>query len=546
MKLVNKFWILLAGTTLVTACSDLDTYPEGETMTSEQKALAIEEDPSLILGDINGLYALMGMTFPVLPASERDDDFGYSMTCLSSDLNSADMVSTDDSYNWFSVASDFSDRTYTYANPYMRWMLFYKQIKLANDILTVIPEDVTNQTLIYYRAQALAVRAFDYFNLIQRYQYTYKGNEDAAGIPIVTPLTSGDNVPRQSVQAVYDQILSDLNTAIPLLEGYVRGNKSYVDKQVAFGLRARVNLVMQNWAGAEADADSAMAEYTLLSKADVSVPSFNSADASSWMWGILIQPSGIDNALATWVSKLCSFTGYGYTTTVGCYKMINTLLWSKIPSTDVRKGWWVDEDTLSPVIDNLSWPGYEGQKIGPLSVTDIKVPFYPYTNVKFGAYNDEMGNTENASDWCIMRAEEMVLIKAEAMAMGGDLAGAKSYLESYVQTYRNPSYSSTAATAEDFQDEVWFQRRVELWGEGFGLFDLMRLKKNMVRFNNRIATNHPEAFRFNMAATDGWLLMRIPLKEINSNLGIPESANNSDGELPQTGDGAGLTDGVTD
>jgi hypothetical protein len=96
------------------------------------------------------------------------------------------------------------------------------------------------------------------------------------------------------------------------------------------------------------------------------------------------------------------------------------------------------------------------------------------------------------------------------------------------------------------QDEIWLQRRVELWGEGFAFSDIMRLNKNIVRFNDRIESNHPEAFKFNLESSDGWLLLRIPQREINGNNGISESDNNSEGTLPQSGDGAGLTDGITD
>lgn len=75
-----------------------------------------------------------------------------------------------------------------------------------------------------------------------------------------------------------------------------------------------------------------------------------------------------------------------------------------------------------------------------------------------------------------MRVEEMYLIKAEAEAMGGNLSGGKSTLENFVRTYRDPSFTSKANSAQDFQDEVWLQRRMELWGEGFSLFDILRLK----------------------------------------------------------------------
>ena len=143
-----------------------------------------------------------------------------------------------------------------------------------------------------------------------------------------------------------------------------------------------------------------------------------------------------------------------------------------------------------------------------------------------------------------MRAEEMILIQAEATAMaGGD---GKSILENFVKTYRDPNYTCTASSGTAFQDEVWKQRRIELWGEGFAMADIMRLGKNIVRVKTGVTTNFPDAYAFNVAADNEWLLMRIPQDETNSNVGIPTSANNSGGTLPQQGDGIGLTDGVTD
>lgn len=545
MKIVNKLWIFVAGIAFMFSCTDnLDTFPEGSTFTEDQKREIVEQLPERLSADVNGLYSIMGEQDGVF-GTGRADDFGYPMVALSSDLNGPDMVATDDNYNWFSVASTYEDRTYTYANPYMRWALFYNQIKSANDILASIPEDTDNETLLHYKGQALAVRAFDYFNLVQLFQFTYKGNEDKPAVPIVTfGMTDPEN-PRARVDSIYTLIMNDLNEAIPLLEGFERINKGAVNQQVAYGIRARVNLVMQNWQAAAEDAAKAREGYSFLSKESVSTPSFTDANSPSWIWALIINPVNIEDALASWPSKLSSFSGYGYTTAVGTYKGVNKLLWNKIPDSDVRKGWWVNDSLKSPLLEGLVWGDYKGQEIGAANITDIKMPFLPYTNVKFGAYK-EIGNAENASDWVMMRAEEMLLIEAEGLAMSGNIAGAKSLLEDFVQTYRDENYTTDAATAEELQDEIWFQRRVELWGEGFAFTDIMRLKKNMVRFNNSVESNFPDAFKFNLAANDGWLLLRIPQREINSNTGISEADNNNEGTLPQSGDGAGLTDGVTD
>ena len=89
---------------------------------------------------------------------------------------------------------------------------------------------------------------------------------------------------------------------------------------------------------------------------------------------------------------------------------------------------------------------------------------------------------------------------------------------------------------------MWFQRRVELWGEGFANSDTRRLNKAFVRFHDD-QSNMPEAFRFNLAADDPHLLMRFSLYETNTNLGI---VDNPAGEQPVPGQNPNLRDGVTD
>ena len=94
------------------------------------------------------------------------------------------------------------------------------------------------------------------------------------------------------------------------------------------------------------------------------------------------------------------------------------------------------------------------------------------------------------------------------------------------------------------QSEIWWQRRVELWGEGHAYTDIMRLKKNLVRCTTDGKSDFPDAWAFNIAATDGILLMRIPTGETNANAAIdPVKDNNNEGTFPVNGSGAGLTDG---
>lgn len=545
MKKLRILWIFVIGILTVSSCTEiLDTEPAGATFTEDQKLEVAELMPERLAADIAGLYSIMGQQWPVFPSSERADDFGYPSACISSDLNAADMTAFDNNYNWFSVASSFEDRNYTYANPFIRWSIFYQQIKYANDLLASIPEDTENEELLYYKGQALAIRAFDYFNLAQLFQFTYKGNEDKPCVPVVTAGMTDTENPRQTVAQIYTLVMEDLDAAIPLLDGYTRTSKGFVDQSVAYGIRARVNLVMNNWAAAQADAEAAMAGTTA-TIANITGPAFVSVDEPNWMWGIIINPVNISDTYENWPSKLSSLTSNSYTTAVDCYKMCNVLLFDKIPDTDVRKGWWVDADTTSALLTGLTWGDLTGNEIATGSITDVKTPFPPYTNVKFAADNYTPGDGTNASDWCIMRIEEMKLIQVEAMAKGGDIPGAKLELEDFIKTYRDPAYTCTATTDIEMESEVWLQRRIELWGEGFGFKDVMRLKRNIVNYIPGQATNVPSTWQFNLSADNEWLPLRIPQKEINSNTGISEEDNNTGGSIPEPGDGASLVDGVT-
>ncbi len=546
MKLIKQIYIIALGSFSLLSCVNLNTEPQGGTFTSDQKSKIAEAIPQRLAADVNGMFSIIGKQYCVFGStSSRDDDAGFPTVCLSQDLNGPDMVSDDSGYNWFSVSSAYEDRNDTYANPYERWAVFYNQLKLANDILATIPANTEDATLKIYQAQAKAVRAFDFLSLVPYYQFKYKGHENDPSVPIITESMKGDpsNNPRAALKDVYALIMSDLNDAIKGLEGYARTNKSEIDQKIAYGLRARANLYMENWAAAADDATKAMVGYTPYSRAQVSKPAFVSAADQNWMWAIILTPTNIPDAYPSWPAVLGSFSADSYSAGVGCYKSINNLLFNKIPSTDVRKGWWVDENLHSPNLASVTWGSATGDAVAKLAITDVKLPFIPYTNVKFGQY-EFIGNNINAGDWCIMRVEEMILIKAEATAMAGGLAAGKQVLEDFVKTYRDPAYSSKATSAAAFQDEVWFQRRVELWGEGFSISDIMRLQKNIVRFTSSVATNFPEAFKFNLAANDPYLLLRIPQKETNNNRGIPVSANNKGGALPVSGAGAGLTDGV--
>ena len=541
---MKKFtYIIIATLALAASCSQMDELaPQGGSALASQVLETNQAVPSRVNATFNGMYTKLGAPESVF-GNGRPDDWGFLMICFSSDIEAADVVLANSGYNWFSVCGQLTSRNADYANTYVRYAAPYNEIAAANEVINSYPADTDDQEAIYKIAQARAIRAFSYLNLAPYFQFGYAASgEDQPCVPIVTESTENftDN-PRATVAQVYELIISDLTYAIENLEGYVRTDKSRIDQQVAYGLRARAHLHMEEWALAAADAAMAAEGYTPASLAEVSVPFLYDIKEHNWIWGYDMQTDvALKNPYATSSAWLRSFSGDGYSPACQVYACCNNLLYDAIPSTDVRKGWWVNSSLESPLLSSVTWNGVSGNDVAALEIDNIKLPFLPYTNVKFGMFS--VGGTNNDEDWPFMRVEEMILIQAEGLIKSGQVDAGKQLLENFVQTYRDPSYSASAG-GRTIEDEIWFQRRVELWGEGFSNSDTRRLNKPLVRFHGGVASNVPAAFRFNMTANDPWWLMRFTSSELNTNLAI---VDNYGGLLPIQYQNPDLRDGVTD
>ncbi|MCR5819063.1 MAG: RagB/SusD family nutrient uptake outer membrane protein, partial [Prevotella sp.] len=446
----------------------------------------------------------------------RHNDFGYSSIMMFTDCNTEDVVSDDVGYNWAGNSLTYDDRPYTSYESQIVWNDYYKIIFSANTVISSIDAATTEALSQYYLAQALAARGFAYGELAQLYQFNYKGNESKACVPLITDENSSEaatnGAPRATVEAIYTQVNKDLTLAIDLLTkaqaaGQKRPDRRYIDLAVAYGLRARMNLAMQNWDAAAADAQAAIdnSDARPATIDEVSKPTFSSADEPNWMWGIYIAETDdvVSSGIVNWISH-CGTFNYGYGQYSGGHQ-INKKLYASIPATDIRKGWWSDANGVSANLTD-EWNTY---------LADYG--FAPYTNCKFAPYQNILENDVNANDIPLMRVEEMYLILAEAQEMSGK--DGKTTLQNFVQTYRDPSYTYTAS---DFQEEVYRQKRIELWGEGRIWFDLMRLNKGV----DRRGAGFCKTGVLNIASGDAILLWRLPQTEINGNPAISDADNN--------------------
>lgn len=523
MNKYSKYFLsaLVAATTV--GCNDLDTEPMGQYLTSDEKSEAIASNPDLAKAGVVAISTTFYQWAQIITNETVHTDYGWPSVMLAMDSRGADMVSSDLGYNWYSTNAQMADCTDNSYLTRFAWYTLYKQILSCNTVLAPMPEEITDPTTKYYAAQALAARAWAYTQLAQLYQHTYLTNPSAACVPLITEKNSDEaadaGCARNTVEEVYAQIMDDLNNAVNYLEAsgmsgedvIDTGAKRFISTGTAYGLRARVNLLMGKWAEAASDAQNAISKsgatpYTI---AEAGQPTFTDLSDHSWMWGIYVGESDrvVTTGICNWPSHLGSLN-YGYAS-VGGWRAIAKNLYASIPSTDVRKGWFIDGDGQSA---NLT----AQQQRYILAQSPL-----PYTQVKFAPYQGVLGTSNNACDVPLMRVEEMYLILAEAKGMTSAADGAQ-VLNDFVKTYRNPSYNYTATTSEALRDEVWHQRRIELWGEGMSMYDVVRLRKGI----DRRGGGWESQWVYNIEPGAQINVLPIPQAEINANPMISEGQNN--------------------
>ena len=370
--------------------------------------------------------------------------------------------------------------------------LYYRIIGNANLAIANIDNAVGPQAeRDQIKGEALALRGWAYFNLVQlygkRYNAAAKPNSQLGVALVLTPSTEG--LPRSTVEEVYTQINKDLLQASTLLKS-TRVNKSHINLEVTKGILARVALTQQNWADAAKYAEEARKGFLPMTEAQYQ-DGFADITNPEWMWGFdhLEDQSEFFGAYHSYIS--CNYNS----TVIRTYpKVINSVLYNQIPTTDVRAKMWVKAPTAA---NSVVPPG------------GIRVP---YLNQKFRLPGTP--STSAMGDVPYMRGAEMYLIEAEAKArLGQDANAAKALFD--LISKRDPAYKLSTSTGAKLLDEISFNRRVELWGEGFRFTDLKRLNQPL----NRNGTNQiaSVAVLYDVPAGDKQWEILIPRREMDSN-----------------------------
>ncbi|GAB2797195.1 RagB/SusD family nutrient uptake outer membrane protein [Rhabdobacter roseus] len=425
---------------------------------------------------------------------------GQSGNMLYMDIMGEDLVFPNVSNSWLrSEYQWISHRNPSSSITFYNYTFYYVIIGNANMIIANIdgaegPE--ADKRAI--KAEALTYRAWAYFQAVQLYgeRFAAGAANSALGIPLVLE-PSTESKPRNTVAEVYTQINKDIDEAISLFGTYARLNKSHFNLNVAKGIKARVALTQQDYNTAAQMAKEARAGFTLMSNTDY-LGGFNNYSNPEWMWASRI--------VADQTNYFYSFFAYmsvNYNSTAirSTPKVMYSVLYDKISATDVRKKLW---DPTGTNTADFPLPASTFQR-------------YKYHSKKFKVADPNL----SIGDVPYMRAAEMYLIEAEALARQGKDAEAAEVLFT-LAVNRDPQYVRSTNTGADLVEEIMVQRRVELWGEGFRFYDLKRTNSPL----NRNGGNH------NASYTNG--VLEIPAGDIRWQFLIPQDEiNNTNGAVAQ-------------
>ena len=552
MKNIFKISLILTAAVMLTSCIE-ETFPKGSTVTKEQ----LESSDGALNYMLSGIPAAMmnAGTAGFASTYGYHGDFGISAIHLATESMLEDIaVLGEMGYYWFGSYYQNSSQGSDYIWCAFFWNQYYKWIKLVNEIINVVGEDISSKDVRNILGQAYAYRAMYYIDLARLYEPKPNKlvNPSAAILGKTVPIIKEDtteedakNNPRADREEMYQFILSDLKKA----EEYLKdGLNSYTSPGLTavYGLYARAYIELgatyaemgnpTTWDMTSEKAYTEAARYARkainmnlhspLTQSQWEDPKsgFNDGSANrSWIWGLTVSSENLSNLIANVAHRSCeAIYGYAVWTKLG----VNQSLYNQINDEDFRKHSWYDPD-----LDySYRFAGSADEQYGFVYGSMYNYPAEKYESIKFRpADGNVMDYTVgNCADWPLMRIEEMYFIEMEAnLYLEGGLEKARELLNDFMQEYRYSSYDCTVMTLSEaaFIKEMMLQKRIEFWGEGILFFDYKRLNQGITRGYS--GTNVPATATFN---TDGrspqWNIV-ITRGEYQSNKGIKHPDDNN-------------------
>lgn len=324
------------------------------------------------------------------------------------------------------------------------WTLAYKGIDNTNHLISKIDAvsgDLDLKSRI--KAQAYALRGYLYLNLGTFYAHSYKYDSKALCVPIYTePSTvTTEGNPKSSVEDVYNRAEEDLLEAYNTIGDYKRNGKHKFDKNVIAGVLSRLYLQKEDWDNAAKYAAEAHSSYSWMSKNEY-LNGFNDRANNEWIWGHGQQS---DQSVASY-----SFNFLDVSSSSSFYYSF----------------------MADPYFQNFFEEG------------DVRTELFEWDTQRYKGglmYKKFRYRADKTADMVLLRKAEMVLIEAEALAELGKFTDAIAKLNE-LRTQRGAKlFDKTNFSKADLVNEILIERRKELFGEGFGLYDIKRREQTIVR-----------------------------------------------------------------
>ena len=492
-----------------TSCID-ETFPTN-VVTKEQLGSSAKATEAL-------LWAMPAFLNDESTVQGNHYEWGYGSQMHIRDVMTGDMTVVATGYDWYSSWGSNKNQGENSANTQYVWNYYWKFVQTSNSfIMAVNPETATPDQLGMLGA-AQAYRALAYLDLAQMYEFlpnemTTGVNSDSIDVtyytvPIVDENTTEDdarNNPRVHRDSMAVFILNDLNNAEENIKNFNIASKIVPHLDAVYGLKARAYMWLGDYENAKKYARLAIDNNTghVMSKDECLNTATGFNTPAPWMWASTTQKEDdvVKTGILNWASWMSPEAQYGYNA-AGATSMIDAAMYNRIDNGDFRKLMF-----KAPA-------GHELENEVPYIDADFAAELPEYTAIKF---RPNEGNTQeytigSSTSYPIMRVEEMYFIEAEAaehLVPGEGIA----LLTDFMVAHRDAN--SMVAGDVDAIDELVFQKRVELGGEGQSFYDYKRLNMSVTRGYE--GSNVDAARQFNTNGRPAWMNYCIVITEKNNN-----------------------------
>jgi hypothetical protein len=352
------------------------------------------------------------------------------------------------------------------------WEKCYYLVEVANTIIegkSKIAKVFTEAIAAQYVAEAKAIRAMVHYDCAKFYGKAYYLDQGVSlSMPYIDKIDYKALPARNTMKEIYAKAIADLTTAIPnLVDITSDGDRKRMNKNAAYAVLSRIYLDIHDYTKARDNAKLAIKGVGFLS-ADVYAKGLSHINEETILGFVLHE----DNYY-----KWRSFnTFHDSDDGMGDDFLANYTLYDLIGTDDIRKRFFWHQKVYHKNYLNSSYSIPSGY---------IKQPKGYYTYGKFPRMDVVYGDSGKEGSlglgvYSCIRSSEMYLTIAECEAQLGNASEAQENLFKTVSRSIATATKSTQ-TGEALIDEILIERRKELFGEGHGYRDVLRLGKGLVR-----------------------------------------------------------------